>query len=65
MFAPGALYPSHPKCLIVIFDSAEPDGPVALNRQRDAMAGYASIEALDQNRVALVIRPGGALELLR
>jgi hypothetical protein len=57
-----ALYPSHPECLMFIFDLADPDGPAALDRQRDAMAGYASIEALDESRVALIVRPGWVSE---
>jgi hypothetical protein len=52
------LYVSHPECLIVIFDLAEPDGPAALERQRDALARYTSIETPDEAHVALIVRPG-------
>ena len=62
MIAPRPLYLNDPECLIVIFDLAEPDGRAALDRQRGAMAGYMSTEALDENRVALIVRPGWVSE---
>jgi len=46
----------------VLFDLNEPDGPAALDRQRDALGEYTDIEALDENRVALIIRPGWVSE---
>ena len=58
MFAPRGLYPTDPECLIVVFDLAEADGPAALDRLRDAIAGYTSVEALDENSVALIVCPG-------
>jgi hypothetical protein len=58
MFAPRGLYPTDPECLIVVFDLADADGPAALDRQRDAIGGYTTVEALDENSVALIIRPG-------
>jgi hypothetical protein len=60
--APRPVYLNDPECLVVIFDLANPDGPAALDRQRDAIAGYTSVEALDENRVALIVRPGWASE---
>jgi hypothetical protein len=62
MIAPTPVYLSNPECLIVIFDLADPDGPATLGRQRDAMGGYARNETLDENRVALIVRPGWASE---
>jgi hypothetical protein len=55
--------PTDPECLIVFFDLAEADGRAALVRQRAAMAGYTSVEALDENHVALIVRPGWVSEL--
>lgn len=55
-----SLYPTHPECLIVIFDSTHPDGPAALHKQRAALAGYTSVEILDESCVALVVYPGWA-----
>jgi hypothetical protein len=63
VIAPKPLYLNDPECLIVIFDLAEPDGPAALDRQRAAMTGYTSTEALDENHVALIVRPGWVSEL--
>jgi hypothetical protein len=62
MFAPRELYATHPECLIVLFDLLEDEGPAALARQRDGIAGYTSVEALDENCVALIIRPGWVSE---
>ena len=59
-FAPEPLYLSHPECLVVLFDLREPNGPAELNRQRAAWAEYSDIEALDEDHVALILRPGWA-----
>jgi hypothetical protein len=61
MIAPEPLYPTDPECLVVIFDLSEPDGAASLHRQRDALAGYASIEDFGENCVALIIHPGWVL----
>jgi hypothetical protein len=62
VFAPRALYPTNPECLIIIFDMADPDGPAALERQRAALSGYTEVETLDENRVALIVLPGWVSE---
>jgi hypothetical protein len=56
------LYPSHPECLVVIFDLTEPDGAAAFHRQRDALAEHTSVEALDENHAALIVWPGWVSE---
>ena len=53
-----SLYPSHPECLIVLFDLSHPNGPEELHRHRAALAEHADIEALTEDVFALVIRPG-------
>ena len=50
--------PSHPECLVIIFDLSEPDGEAALQRHRGALAGYTNVEELAESRVALVVHPG-------
>jgi hypothetical protein len=54
----GSLYMSNPECLLVLFDLAQPDGPAALQRQRDALAGHTTVEDLGENMVALIVYPG-------
>jgi hypothetical protein len=58
MITPKPLYPTDPKCFVVIFDLSEPDGAASLDRHRIALAGYTSAEALVEGRVALIVRPG-------
>jgi hypothetical protein len=62
MIAPERLYLNHPECLVVLFDLREPGGPAELHRQRAAWAEYSVIEALDEDHLALIIRPGWASE---
>ncbi len=62
MIAPEPLYPSHPECLIFIFDLNEPDGAAALHRQRAALGEYTDIEVLDEDHFALIVFPGWASE---
>ena len=62
MFAPDVLYLQNPEYLVVLFDLREPGGPAELHRQRAAWAEYSDIEALDEHRFALIIRPGWASE---
>jgi hypothetical protein len=59
---PQRLYPSHPECLIVLFDLREPGGPSELHKQRAAWAEYSDIEALDEDHFALIVRQGWASE---
>jgi hypothetical protein len=58
VFAPNQLYLTDPECLIMIFDLAEPGGAAALYRHLETLAGYTSIEVLDEKHVALIVRPG-------
>lgn len=62
MTAPRELYPSHPECLIMLFDLSHPDGVAELHKQRAALAEYADIEALSEDVFALIIQPGWAGE---
>jgi hypothetical protein len=56
------LYPSHPECLVVIFDLRHPNGSAELHHHRAALAEHADIEALIEDVFALIIRPGWASE---
>jgi hypothetical protein len=56
------LYPSHPECLVVLFDLSHPNGPAELHRHRAALAEHADIESLTEDVFALIIRPGWASE---
>jgi hypothetical protein len=56
------LYPSDPEFLLMVFDLREPDGAASLHRQRDALASYSDIEVLDEDHLALIVRPGWASE---
>ena len=55
---PTPVYLNDPECLIVLYDLNQPDGPAALQRQRDTLAGYTNVEELAENRIALIINPG-------
>ena len=52
------LYPTHPEYLNMIFDLTKPDGAASLERQRTALAGHTSVETLDEDHTALIVRPG-------
>lgn len=49
---------THPECLLIIFSLTEPSGRKSLDRQRAAWPEHTSVEALDENYVALIVKPG-------
>ena len=49
---------THPKCLLIIFSLIEPGGRESLDRQHAAWPKHTSVEALDENHVALIVMPG-------
>ena len=55
---PTRVYTNDPECLVIVYDLNQPDGPAALQRQRDALAGYTNVEELAENRIALIVHPG-------
>jgi hypothetical protein len=62
MIAPDLFYLNSPECLVWVFDLREPGAESALYRQRDRWAKYSDLEPLDENHVALIIRPGWVAE---
>jgi hypothetical protein len=61
MIAPPRVYPSDPRCLIILFDLRCPGAGDRIRSEREGWHGFAEEERLDAGRAALVFRPGGAL----
>ena len=57
------LYRSRSECITVLFDVRKSASEERLHRQRAAWRGFADVERFYPGHAALVIRPGGALEL--
>ena len=62
---PKTLYPSSSQYIIVLFDLRLPGIADRLARERTAWQAQCYIEALDENHVALLMRPGGARRVTR
>jgi hypothetical protein len=62
MIAPETVYLNDPEFLLVVFDLREPGAAESLHQQRAVLAGFADIEALDEDHFALIFRPGWLLE---
>ena len=62
---PKTLYPSSSEYIVVLFDLRLPGTADRLERERERAASQAQsdIEALDENHVVLIVRPGGARRL--
>lgn len=65
MSAPKQVYRRSSHQLIAGFDLRDPEAAAALDRQREAWHGDASVEVLDKEHRVLIVRPGGARRLLR
>jgi hypothetical protein len=65
MIAPQPFYLTEPESLITLFDLQFPGAKQRLARELAAWHGFAHAERLGDDRAALVMRPGGALELSR
>jgi len=63
--APKPLYPSSLEYVVILFDLRLPGTAGRLDRERAAWQAQCNIEALDENHVALLAWPGGALRLPR
>ena len=61
--APKTLYPSSSNYVLVLFDLRLPGTAHHLDRERAAWQAQSDIEALDENHVVLIVRPGGARRL--
>ena len=62
--APKQVYNEPPE-LLTAFDLLIPGARALLHSAHRAWGSYATIEELGYGRVVLVVRPGGALELVR
>jgi hypothetical protein len=60
-----SLYPNNPRYLISLFDLRCRSTRQRLQRELAGWRGFAHAERLGDDRAALVMRPGGALELSR
>jgi hypothetical protein len=58
-----ALYPSNPECLIILFDLRDFEAAAQLHRERATWQELSYIEALSEDCLALILRPGGAQRL--
>jgi hypothetical protein len=58
------LYPTaNSQCIAILFDVSDPDEAEALHHARAVWQGASDIEALDEDRFILIVRPGGARRL--
>jgi hypothetical protein len=62
MIAPDPFYMTHPECLISVFDLRECGGAEALHKQRAIWVEHSDLEALDEDHLVLVVRPGWVSE---
>jgi hypothetical protein len=65
LIAPLKSIPDSPPETLVVFDCRERSAKERLLRERHAWGSSATTESLGYGRVALIVRPGGALELPR
>ena len=62
-FAPKEAYQTSGGCTLIIFDIRCPEAAERLHRERAAWQEHADIEALDEDHLVLIIKPGGAWRL--
>ena len=62
--ASGTSYP-HPECLSVLFNLQYPGSEVRLSRERAGWCSFADIKEFYPGRAALIVRPGGVLEVTK
>jgi hypothetical protein len=60
MFEPNQSYQSKEQCTLVVFDDQIPGFAERFHQERMAWAQHADIEAQEQERYVLIVRPGGA-----
>ena len=65
MVPPQRILPDSEECTLALFDFRCPGAKQRLQRELTGWHGFAHAESLVAGRVVLVMRPGGALELLR
>jgi hypothetical protein len=61
--APEPLYPTGRTAIWVLFDLRDESAVRSLHLQRAALAEYGDLEAIDQDHMVLIARPGGARRL--
>jgi hypothetical protein len=59
---PDPVYPSHPECLVVLFDLREPGAAEMLGQERALWPEYTEVEVLDEVHAAVIRRPGWVSE---
>jgi hypothetical protein len=64
MITLGVLCPTHAAYILVMFDTRISGSSERLCREKAAWRGYADAEDIGENHTVLVVRPGGARELL-
>ena len=61
--APKTLYANYSNYILVLFDLRLPGTADRLDRERAAWQAQNDIEALDEDHLVLLMRPGGARRL--
>jgi hypothetical protein len=63
MIAPESLYPTGKAGIWILFDLREERAVRSLHRLGGALAELGDFEAVDQDHMVLIVRPGGARRL--
>ena len=63
MIAPEPVYPTDRTAIWVLFDLRDERAVQSLHLQRAALADLGDLEAIDQDHINLIARPGGARRL--
>lgn len=62
--AARTLYPTQTEGIVILYDVRLPGAADRLHEGRAAWQECGDVEALDQNHYVLIIRPGGAREMV-
>lgn len=64
MIAPEPLYPIQTEGIVIIYDVCIPGAADRFHEERAAWQECGDVEALDTDHFVLVVRPGGAREMV-
>lgn len=64
MIAPKKVYPKPTESILILYDVRLPRAADRFHEERAAWRERGDVEALDQNHYVLIIRPGGAREMV-
>jgi hypothetical protein len=64
MIAPEPLYPTGRTAIWILFDLRDKRAVQSLHSQREALAEFGDLEAIDENHFVLIVLPGGARRLI-